>query len=78
MTSRHRDAEQVVLETLVADAPLTARDIATGTDAHPLTIETACDRLQRKGEICAIGGAQYEISPTGKAKMTAGTDQGTE
>ncbi len=61
--------DRAVLETLAADGPLAAVDLAAVIDAHPVTVDHLCDRLHDGDEVRLVGGQRYEITAAGRRRL---------
>lgn len=70
MSDWRRKTEQEVLEILASNSPLNLVEIAKAADAHPITVEHACIRLQEKGRVRSNGGGFYEPASTERTERS--------
>ncbi|MFC4543464.1 Lrp/AsnC family transcriptional regulator [Halosolutus amylolyticus] len=62
---------ELLLAVLDESQPATVPDLAASLDAHPMTVERHCERLQRSGEIRQCTGGAYTLSEGVRTDRTA-------
>lgn len=58
-----------ILSELAGRPPTPVVDIAERLDEHPVTVETACDRLQEHGRIRLAGHGLYTLTDDGRREL---------